>query len=220
MLENQQEHLVSGLQLLYKRTQHGQGWNATPSGEMRHGTISTHDILKRLGVLEQKGLNIKETSEEDLSVLQQRLIAGGADVTQKEPSFDGSLDSAPSPVIEPMRQNRMLSDPSGVDQSLPTPPNQSGYPQSAHRVPQIDSQVSPSIHSSLTWLTPVSDFNDGVDFVGQFDPPIMDSIMDTTLYPAHLYRGQIAPTATNPCLMMKDGTGYEAFQRQICYALL
>ena len=79
------------------------------------GTISTHDILERLGVLEQKGLNIEETSEEDLSVLQQRLIAGGADVTQKEPSLDGSLDSAPSPVIESMRQNRMLSDPSGVD---------------------------------------------------------------------------------------------------------
>jgi hypothetical protein len=69
MLEQQQVWLVSGLQELYRRTTDGKGWpdkllRCEPSGHPL-----THDILARLGILDEKK---DEQFEENMSMMQQR----------------------------------------------------------------------------------------------------------------------------------------------------
>lgn len=223
MLENQQAQLVTGLQELYRITQNGQGWNGTPLKDTSHGMPLTHDILERLGALKQEGHNASDSFEEDLGALQQRLIASGAGMMQREPSHDGSSDSAPSPSYEPMHthQRPKFSNPFSVSQFPPTPPSQSPYPQTARTIPPVKTQsISNVTHSNLAWTTPVSDFEEGMDFINQYDSPVMDNTMDLTSFPPHMFQDQIAPSAINPFLMMKDWTGQEEFQRYVNPAMI
>ena len=114
MLENQQTQLVSGLQELYKRMQNGQGWTGAPLKESG-GVPLTHDILERLGALKQEGHNTSDTFEEDLNALQQRLIASGATMMQREASHDGSSESAASPAYDPAPQHTHFTNPFAID---------------------------------------------------------------------------------------------------------
>ena len=224
MLESQQAQLVTGLQELYKRLQNGQGWTGAALKESSQGQPLTHDILERLGALKQDGQASNETFEEDLNVLQQRLIADGAGFMQRAPSHDShshSDSSAPSSIYEPVAQRPSFNNPFPLSQYPPTPPNQSPYPQNARTVP-VKSQTYPNMamnHSNLSWNTPMSDFEDAMDFSNQFDSPIkfeptmMDSTMDLSAYPSSMFADQIIPTAINPCLTMKDWSGQEDFQR-------
>lgn len=218
MLENQQAQLVSGLQELYKRTQNGQGWNGPPLKETSHGIPLTHDILEQLGALKQEGHVTGEVFEEDLGALQHRLIASGASMMQREPSHDGSSDSAPSPGYEPQHKPR-FSNSFPVSRFPPTPPNQSPYPENARTVPQHKAQTYPQVaaHSNLAWTTHVSEFDEGMDFINQFDSPMMEAPVDLASYHQQMYSD---PSIISPFLTMKDWTGQEEMQRYVNPAMI
>lgn len=216
MLESQQAQLVAGLQELYKRTQNGQGWTGAPLKETSHGMPLTHDILERLGALKQDGHATNDTFEEDLSVLQRKLIADGAGFMQRQPSHESHSDSAPSPIYEPVAQRPNFTNPFSMNQFPPTPPNQSPYPQNARAIPPTKSNTYPhttTTQSNLSWNTPAPEFDDSMDFISQFESPMMDSAIDLTSFPPTMFQDQIVPAAINPCLTMKDWAGQEDFQR-------
>jgi hypothetical protein len=183
MLENQQTQLVTGLQELYKRLQNGQGWSGSPLKETG-GVPLTHDILERLGALKVDGHNTSDAFEEDLHALQQRLIANGAAIMQREPSHDGSTDRSASPAYEP-KLHFTTPNPFAMSQLPPTPPNQSPYPQAARTAAPIkaNSYPQPLQHSNLSWTTAAPEFDDGMDFINQYDSPMFDpSTMDMSQF--------------------------------------
>ena len=214
MLENQQAQLVAGLQEMYKRTQNGQGWSGPVLRETSHGMPLTHDILENLGALKQEG-HISGEFEEDLHALQQRLIANGASLMQREQSHDGSSDSAPSPVYEPSHQMPKFTNPFPMNQYPPTPPNRSPYPQSARTVAQHKSHTYPQ--SNLAWSTAVPDFDDGMDFINQYDSPIMSNNLELNSFPSQMYHD---PSAMNPYLAMKDWPSQDELQRYVNPAMI
>ncbi|KAL4894326.1 hypothetical protein BDV59DRAFT_176227 [Aspergillus ambiguus] len=125
MLEQQQAWLVAGLQALYRRVHDGDGWPGEPLKCEPNGHPLTHDLLTRLGALDQsKG----ERFEENPDAMQHELwkqnaaAASTASTTahmQRQDSSDASSDSAHSPVaparfVDPFAQ-----------QMPPTPPNHS-----------------------------------------------------------------------------------------------
>jgi len=181
MLENQQAQLVAGLQELYKRTQNGQGWIGSPLKETSHGAPLTHDILERLGALKQDGHATGEVFEEDLTLMQQRLIANGAGFMQRETSSDSDSETAPSPMFEQIPQKPIFTDPFSLHSFPPTPPNQSPYPRNARTVPsKMQSYSQPRIDQTgmntqllqrQTWGPSSGRFDDSMDldFVS-FDP--------------------------------------------------
>lgn len=140
MLEQQQAQLVIGLQELYRRTLEGEGWPGSPLKTSATGHPLTHDILERLGALKTEGSNENETFEfeEDLNLVQQRLLANGSGVMQRQDSSDGSSsngDSSPT-----FASKSMFSTDSLVTQFPPTPPNYSPY-RRPQRIPaQVPSQ--------------------------------------------------------------------------------
>ncbi|KAL2441666.1 hypothetical protein ABEF95_015993 [Exophiala dermatitidis] len=227
MLESQQAQLVAGLQELYKRIQNGQGWPGSPLTETSHGMPLTHDILERLGVLKLDGHATNEVFEEDLTVLQQRLIAEGAGFMQRQPSMESHCDSstmsAPSPISEPMAASRPnFSNPFNFTKFPPTPPNQSLFPQTAQALQQQQQQHPTKSHtyphatthqSNLSWNTPASDLDDSMDFLTQFESPMVDaSSLDLNSFPPTMFQTPIVPAAINPCLTMKDWAGQEDSQ--------
>ena len=218
MLEAQQAQLVTGLQELYRRLKQGEAWVGAPLKETAQGVL-THDILERLGALKQDGHNTGEGFEEDLNALQARLISQGASMMERQPSHDGSSDSAPSPAYD-MQTKPNFSNPFSMNQYPPTPPNQSPYPQSVRAVPQRKSQTYPQVtaQSNLNWST-VSEFDDGMAVINQYDSPMMDSNMEGISFPSHMFQDQLAPTAINPMFMMKD-YGQEDFQRYVNPAMI
>jgi hypothetical protein len=212
MLEAQQAQLVSGLQELYKRAQNGQGWVGSPLKESTSGVPLTHDILERLGALKQEGVNGNDEFEEDLGALQARLIASGATMMQREPSHDDSSDSAPSPGYDSVPTRPKFANPFAMGQFPPTPPNRSPYPQNVRAVPQVKSQTYPQMNmqSNLQqWSTPMSEFEDGMDFINQYDSPVMDGSMDAITFPPHMFQDHMASAAINPYLTMKDWSHQE-----------
>lgn len=225
MLENQQAQLVAGLQELYKRTRTGQGWVGAPLKESSHGTPLTHDILERLGALKQEGNSTNESFEEDLNALQQRLIANGATMMQREPSHDGSSDGASSPAYDPLPQKPKFSNPFPVQNFPPTPPNHSPYPMNARTVSNLSMksqtypQVTPSTQSSLAWSTPATDFDESMDFM-QYESPMMEHPMDLTSFPPNMFQDHSMPSAINPFMTMKDWTGQEDFSRYVNPAMI
>ena len=137
MLEQQQAQLVIGLQELYRRTLEGEGWPGSPLKPSASGHPLTHDILERLGALKTEGSNENETFEEDLNLVQQRLLANGAGVMQRQDSSDGSSsngDSSPTFATKPMFSTDF------VTQFPPTPPNYSPYPRPQRLPAQLPSQ--------------------------------------------------------------------------------
>ena len=181
----------------------------------------THDILEQLGALKQEGHMSSENFEEDLHALQQRLIANGATLMQREQSHDGSSDSAPSPVYEPLPQKPKFTNPFPMSQFPPTPPNQSPYPQSVRTVSQHKAQTYPQVTapSNLAWATPVSDFDDQMDFINQYDSPLMENTLDIGSFPPQMYHEQMGQNI-NPFLTMKDWAGQDELQRYVNPAMI
>jgi len=181
MLENQQSQLVTGLQELYKRTQNGQGWIGSPLKETSHGAPLTHDILERLGALKQDGQATSDVFEEDLTMMQQRLIANGAGFMPRDNSSDSDSESGHSPLFEQMPQKPMFTDPFSMHGFPPTPPNQSPYPQNAGPVPskmqsyprpRLDqTSMNPHLLQRQTWGPSSGGFDDSMDmdFITSFD---------------------------------------------------
>jgi hypothetical protein len=181
MLENQQSQLVSGLQELYKRTQNGQGWIGSPLKETGLGVPLTHDILERLGALKQDGHSAGDIFEEDLNLMQQRLIASGAGFMARDTSSDTDSEAGQSPLFEQIPQKPVFTDPFAMNGFPPTPPHQSPYPQNARTVPskrqsysqqRIDRpSMNPHPLQHQTWVSSISGFDDSMDmdFITSFD---------------------------------------------------
>ncbi|RAL06339.1 Zn(II)2Cys6 transcription factor domain-containing protein, partial [Aspergillus ibericus CBS 121593] len=96
MLEQQQTWLVNGLQELYRRAMEGESWPGEPLRCEANGHPLTHDLLTRLGALDQsKG----ERFEENTEAMQQDLWRHNAGHMQRQESSDGSSESAQSPIL-------------------------------------------------------------------------------------------------------------------------
>lgn len=142
MLEQQQAQLVTGIQMLYSRTLNGEGWAGSPLKEGPNGHPLTHDILERLGALKQEGLASDEPFEEDLNMVQHRLLANGAPTMQRRDSSSGSSTGDYSPTF-PSR-SMGSGGPFSTNNFPPTPPNYSPFPRSqqvaAHMMAQSGHQ--------------------------------------------------------------------------------
>jgi hypothetical protein len=186
MLENQQSQLVAGLQELYKRVQSGQGWAGSPLKETSHGGPLTHDILERLGALKQENHSDGDRFEEDLSVMQQRLLSNGAGYMQRSNSTDSDSETEQSPIFEQMPPRRPeLINPFAPNRFPPTPPTTSPYMRSASTSsapghlrfsPQSitpQSAMNPALLQRPTWSQPsqqqVLAFDDNMDFINRFE---------------------------------------------------
>jgi hypothetical protein len=215
MLENQQAQLVTGLQELYKRVQNGQGWVGSPLKETSHGGPLTHDILERLGALKQDNQAETESFEEDLAIMQQRLISNGAGYMQRSNSADSDSETDQSPVFEQMPSRRPeLMTSFGATRFPPTPPNTSPYMRSAStssapghlRFSQSvtsQSAMNPALLQRSTWSQPNIGFDDNMDFINRFEHmPQLETLSPQTLSP-HLFQQQMS-SSPNACLPMRD----------------
>ncbi|RMJ20781.1 C6 transcription factor, partial [Aspergillus sp. HF37] len=110
MLEQQQAWLVHALQELYRRSRDGHGWPGKPLKCESNGHPLTHDLLSRLGALDQSR---GDCFEENPDAMQQRLWSQNSGQMQRQDSTDASSDGgAQSPVITSFAQ-----------QLPPTPPS-------------------------------------------------------------------------------------------------
>lgn len=145
MLEQQQAWLVTGLQELYRLAKDSERWPGEPLKCEANGHPLTHDVLSRLGALDQsKG----ERFEENTEVMQQELWKRNAGYMQRQESSDGSSESAQSPVA----QSRF---PDGFfrHQLPPTPPSYSP----SSRTQPLSAKTEPQIpQSSTAYSAPLS----------------------------------------------------------------
>ncbi|GKZ97227.1 hypothetical protein AnigIFM59636_011980 [Aspergillus niger] len=96
ILEQQQTWLVNGLQEMYRRTLKGEGWPGEPLKCEANGHPVTHDLLTRLGALDQAK---RGRFEENTDTMQQDLWRHNAGHMRRQESSDGSSESAQSPII-------------------------------------------------------------------------------------------------------------------------
>lgn len=138
MLEQQQQWLVTGLQELYRRTRDGEGWPGEPLKTEANGHPLTHDLLTRLGALDQsKG----ERFEEDTEALQRDLWRQSQ--MQAQETSDDSSDVAYSPTAPNSGHFGGLNRP----HMPPTPPSHS---------PTTCSQNFPNIKTEPSTMSPFS----------------------------------------------------------------
>ena len=95
-LEQQQTWLVNGLQELYQRLLKNEGWKGEPLKCETNGQPLTHDLLTRLGALDQSK---HERFEEHAEAMQQELWKNNAGHMQRQDSSDTSSESAHSPIM-------------------------------------------------------------------------------------------------------------------------
>jgi hypothetical protein len=225
MLEQQQAQLVAGLQELYRRTQNGQGWEGAPLKQSSHGSPLTHDILERLGAL-KSGMSSSEPEqfEEDLNILQRRLLANGAGFMQRASSDSGS-DSGHSPAFSQQPQKVPFTDPFSLSKLPPTPPSQSPSHNSSPALPSrnqrtthpssLQNNLDGSVPQHQMWVSAGMVFDENMDVLNHFDSPIsldaMPNRFDTTQMPT----GTIAPY-----LSMRDWSNDVDFQRYFSSATM
>ena len=216
MLEYQQAQLVTGLQELYRWTQTGQGWTGGPLKETSHGTPLTHDILESLGALKQDGPKIGEHFEEDLTFMQQHLIAK----EMQRKAFSGTSSELDQSLLSEQDPSKhpMFSDSFSLHRNFPpTPPNRSAHPQSVKTRPSLRTHTCPQTTSELNMnrLVPNFRLDDNVDFTDKFNlPTVMDGMLP------QMFNGRMFAGATNPCLLWQDWTYKDDFQTLFNPALI
>ena len=199
---------------LYRRSQSGKGWTGSPLKESSNGAPLTHDILDRLGALKQENCNSPEEFEEDLTAMQQRLIASGAGFVQRDNMSDSSSEVDQSPYFEQFSaKSPLFSDSFSFSQTQfpPTPPNQSPYPRTARTVPsrhQSSRQNISDCRAHVGRLRTTTVFDDNMNFINKFDPTA-----DYNGLPPQMFQNAMAMHAMNPTLAMKDWADEEDFQR-------
>lgn len=82
MLEDQQSQMVTGLQELYKRVQHGRGWTGPPVEMTPDGVPLTFSILQRLGAIKRENDDKTRMFEEDVVTVKQHFISREAEYFQ------------------------------------------------------------------------------------------------------------------------------------------
>lgn len=213
MLESQQAQLVSGLQELYRRLQTGEGWTGAPLKESSKGAPLTHEILERLGALKHENHYHDEAFEENLDVLQQRLLANGSGFMQRGMSFDTNSEADHSPIFEPVTHHRSshFTNPWTMSHLPPTPPTNSPRPSLVKTSSPLKSQV-PTPVSQFSEQSPIfmepSELNDGMDFNMSYGPTDFDiSAMQEFYDPTRMI--------INPSLTMKTGwQSHDDFSQQ------
>lgn len=168
MLENQQTQLVAGLQELYRRLQNGEGWNGPALKESSRGAPLTHEILEHLGALKNDSHHNSEPFEENLELLQRKLLVKHSGVMQREASFDTSSESAPSPMFEPVQHHTThFTNPWSVKNHFPpTPPLQSPRPS----LTKTSSPLKTHMNNTPWVLDPV-DYAGSMDLNMTYDSP-------------------------------------------------
>ena len=178
ILEQQQAQLVAGLQVLYKRARHGQGWVGTSLKERPDGNPPIHDILERLASHQREGHVTTRQFEEDLDLLQRRLIASGAEFMPRETRPYDRSDSAPSFSFERVPPGPVpFAEPLAPYPFAPIPSNQSTYPRisSSHiiqmqRPTNFDrSATDLTLNHSQTWPFSTTGLSHDLDFIEVFD---------------------------------------------------
>ncbi|KZF18878.1 hypothetical protein L228DRAFT_251744 [Xylona heveae TC161] len=224
MLERQQAQLVAGLQELYKRSLSGQGWSGAPLRESTNGHPLTHDILERLGALKPNSKDFEEEFEEDLLLLQRRLLENGAGLDLRRNSSVSESDNCSSPFADMMSPEAALPTPFSTtftpQQPLPTPPNDSplssaSRPRSLPKRPMESESPNPMkirLESGPApgpaWLpSSTAMTEDNMDFIRRYDN-------NTAILPSTTQLDQhVAPTmVSNPCLTMLDWNDDEEFR--------
>lgn len=149
MLEQQQAWLVHGLQELYRRTCDGEGWPGEPLKCEPNGHPLTHDLLMRLGALDQgKGEHFEENTDAMQQDLwrQQNAIRITSMPMQRQDSSNDSSVSPQSPIGS-------FGGPTTSTSSLarhdlpPTPPTYS--PVSQPTVIKTEPQLTPTTSSAI-----------------------------------------------------------------------
>lgn len=166
MLEQEQAHLVVGLQELYRRIKGTPHWLGPPLKELSNGQPLTHDILERLGVFELDEHRCSETCEEHPNLTQQRLIAGVPGSLQRQDLPGCGSDSSHSTTSESIASKSSSSGHFGVNNFPSTPPNQSTSPQALPTPMQIGAQTciqSAPMQSSRPWIDPLLGYDDNTD---------------------------------------------------------
>lgn len=156
MLEQQQAQLVTGLQDLYQRVQTGEGWLGRPLTESEGlGHPLTHDILEQLGALktEPQIEGPVDRFEDDLEMLQARLVEGEAHTLSMRHHSRGSVESD--------------SD-SSSSLDMCTPPQGKGY-----GLPFDFNQVVPITPSNLSPHSFDTNINISVNAWNQFPAPAL-----------------------------------------------
>lgn len=127
---------------MYQRLEDGQGWVGAPLERTTTGMPLVHDILDRLGVIEQNDQILDDSFEEDFNALRQRFIADHVDFGLNEAPSSSEDAPIPRSTSEPLRSQSALfpisSAPTGVfsDHSYQEPflqasmsaPVSAGYP--------------------------------------------------------------------------------------------
>jgi hypothetical protein len=226
MLEQQQAQLVAGLQEMYRRTQNGQGWEGPPLKESSHGTPLTHDILERLGSLRSgRHSSATEHFEENVNVLQRRLLDNGAGLMQQAVSDSGS-ESGLSPASDRLPHKPRFGEAFSFGKLPPTPPTQSPYPQSIHpefpfnthngtQPLSISKVVDGSLLSGQMWAPTDMTLGSNSILLDQYDSPV-------SLNPAsNLFDASQMPVGTiAPFLSMRDWNHDIDFQRYFSAATM
>lgn len=123
MLEQQQQQLVGGLQVLYDIIINERGWKGAPLKKSTTGYPLTHDILERLRVLKtDSGMEIEGGFEEDLEALRKRLATNGDGLARKDSTNSDYYSQTPYP--DPPSPEALFTDLpfSRLNHLPPTPP--------------------------------------------------------------------------------------------------
>lgn len=158
MLEQQQSQLVTGLQVLYKRLQAGEGWPGLPL-DSHGGQPLTHDILERLDLLHSASdaSMTHEDFDEDLASLKRRCLADHGSSPNHRRRRSPSEESEPSLISSRssrgMASPHSLSMPDSLSQrsSPATPFMDSPYLQSA----QLSAPVKPQQYAMQSMVSPM-----------------------------------------------------------------
>ncbi|KAJ5772597.1 C6 transcription factor (Fcr1) [Penicillium odoratum] len=107
-LEEQQGWLVHGIRALYQHVQAGDGWPGEPLNCDANGQPLVHDILARLGSLDQAG---RSNSGESVRTKQQRPENPKVETLQRPQSSSGTSHSLTPVEASPITPNYPLSSP-------------------------------------------------------------------------------------------------------------
>ena len=195
MLEQQQEKLVSALQLLYDHNLKGTRWPGRPLHKTSKGIPLTHDILDRLGLLKLDEQGNHEVFEENPDVLRQQMIIKEEELAYPTPNTIHSEFSPTGAEFE-----RFVSRPFAGEKVLaktrfqPTPPMCSPEDDTSMTFPESSLNIGSSMNfdpsplpsSSQTWLQPTSrlvpdmnynNYDPGLAYNGISDPCLPVSSM-------------------------------------------
>ena len=59
-----------------------------------------------------------------------------------------------------------------------------------------------------------------MDFINQYDSPMLDNSIDLSQFPPHMFQDQMGPAALNPFFTMKDWSGQDDMQRYVNPAMI